>query len=147
VGRRRDLDPAGKALYLRAAANAEEMLEVLPEMSAQRGLLGVLATSGDRWGRVDRGAIEDLLPDNFMGEAADLPVQGLSPSSFTPLVTDAESVEEVGTKEIDGETMTGDSAARSSTTTVAEGEPEPGSVADVMAGLHGQVGWTNCEVS
>jgi hypothetical protein len=150
------LDRAGKVLYVRVA-NAEEMLEVMPDVGAQRDLVEVLATSGDRWGRVDLHAIEDVLPDDFVDQAADLRVQGLSPSSFARLVTDAESVEEVGTKEIQGETMTGlaamvsagdisraqtgGSAAPSSTTTVAgdEPEPEPGSIADLMADLHYQV--------
>ena len=148
------LDRAGKVLYVRVA-NAEEMLEVMPDVGAQRDLLELLATIGDRWGRVDLHAIEDVLPDDFVDQAADLRVQGLSPSSFARLVTDAESVEEAGTKEIQGETMTGlaamvsagdisraqagGSAAPSSTTTVADDEPAPGSIADLMADLHYQV--------
>jgi hypothetical protein len=148
------LDRAGKVLYVRVA-NAEEMLEVMPDVGAQRDLLEVLATSGDRWGRVDLGAIEDVVPDDFVDQAADLRVQGLSPGSFARLVTDAESVEEVGTKEIRGETMTGlaatvsagdisraqtgGSAAPSSTTTVADDEPERGSIGDLMADLRYQV--------
>jgi hypothetical protein len=148
------LDRAGKVLYVRVA-NADEMLGVLPEMSAPRDFLEVLAAGGDRWGRVDLGAIEDVLPDDLVDQATDLRVQGLSPGSFARLVTDAESVEEVGTKEIQGETMTGlaatvsagdisraqsgGSAASSSTTTLDDDAPEPGSIADVMADLRYQV--------
>jgi hypothetical protein len=147
------LDRVGEVLYVRVA-NAEEMLEVMPDVGAQRDLLEVLATSGDRWGRVDLRAIEDVLPDDFVDQAADLRVQGLSPGSFARLVTDAESVEEAGTKEIRGETMTGLAAmvsagdisraqtggsAAPSTTTSAVDEPEPGSIADVMADLRYQV--------
>jgi hypothetical protein len=122
---------------------------------AQRDLLEALAASGDQWGRVDLRAVEDVLPDGFVDQGADLRVQGLSPRSFARLVAGAESVEEVGTKQLQGETMTGlaatvsaidisraqtrGSAAPSSTTSVADDEPEPDSIADVMANLHYQV--------
>lgn len=148
------LDRPAKVLYVRVA-NTEEMLKVVPDVGPQRDFLEALATSGDRWGRVDLRAIEDVLPDDFVDQAAALNVQGLSPSRFARLVTDAESVEEVGTEEIQGETMTGlaamvsagdisraqtgGSAAPSSTTTVPDDEPEPGSIADLMADLHYQV--------
>jgi hypothetical protein len=146
------LDLPGKALYLRVA-NADEMLEVMPDVSAQRDLLEALATSGDSWGRVDLRVIEDVLPNDLVDPAAYLRVQGLSPSSFARLVTDAETVEEIGTQVIQGETMTGLAAMVSAgdiaraqadgsdapSPATTDDDPEPGSIADVMAGLHYQV--------
>jgi hypothetical protein len=77
------------------------------EMSASVGVETEDGSADIGWGRVDLGTIEDVLPDDLVDQATDLRVQGLNPGSFARLVTDAESVEEVGTKEIQGETMTG----------------------------------------
>jgi hypothetical protein len=145
------LDQAGKVPYFRVA-NIEDILEAATD--AQRDLLEALAASGDRWGRVDLRAVEDVLPDGFVDQGAGLQVQGLSPSSFARLVAGTESVEEVGTKQVQGETMTGLAAtvsaidisraqtrgsAAPSTTIVADDEREPDSIADLMANLHYQV--------
>lgn len=139
------VDLAGGVLYVRAPG-AADMSESMPDLGAATAYVEVLGALGDRWGRADLSAVAEALPPDWMSEVTQVRVQGLDPESFVDLVAGAASVEELGTEEVQGETMTGLAASvTASEFAAAQGAggvtsestvaPEPGSLGDVLANL------------
>ena len=151
------VDLSDNALYVHTPGTAE-MADELPDLGASTDYLDALAELGDRWGRADLTAIEDELPENWTSQLTQVRLQNLDPDSFVDLVASAESVEELGTAEIQDEQMTGlaatvtaedlaaarntqaaQAAQTTSTTASVPVEPEPGSLGDLLANLEYKV--------
>lgn len=95
------------AMYIRAPFFATTFGSVPAgtDLGEAGGLLESFGSLGESWGRVDLTALGDTLP----GEAASALGGGrtFDPQMFLDMISDAEDVEELGTDEIDGETVTG----------------------------------------
>jgi hypothetical protein len=99
------VDIPGNALYVRGTYPAE-LTEAMSSLGAAE-YAEALGELGDRWGRADLTALADVLPENWKSQVSQIRLQNLDPSAFRGLVAGAESVEELGTAEVQGEPMTG----------------------------------------
>jgi hypothetical protein len=146
-GRRMEqiVDIPGNALYVRRAYLAE-VTETMSNLGATMECVAALGELGDRWGRADLTALADVLPVNWRSQLSQPGLQYLDPSAFLDLVAGAESVEELGTAEVQGEPMTGlattvtaaDISEAPGTNTRVTGPTagaESGALSDLLAGL------------
>jgi hypothetical protein len=92
-------------LYLRAP-----MFAALSDIGggADAGVPPALVDLGDGWGSIDVAALGDALPADVQNAITG--GQAFDPTVYLELVSDAEGVEELGTRDIDGERVTGLSA-------------------------------------
>lgn len=94
------------AMYMRAPFFAS-MFGNLPadEVGEAGDLLGAFTSMGDSWGKVDLSELGDILP----GEAASALGGGQTydPQVFLDMIKGSETVEELGTDEIDGVSVSG----------------------------------------
>lgn len=150
-GRRTEqiFDNPGNALYVRGTYLAE-MTEAMSNLGATTECLEALGELADRWGRADLTALADVLPQNWRSQLSQIRLQHLDPSAFLDLVAGAESVEELGTAEVQGEPMTGLAAtvtaadiseAQGTSTSVTEptAGAESGALSDLLASLEYKV--------
>ena len=95
------------AMYIRAPIFAS-MFGEMPGGTAELGeagdLLGAFGQLGDGWGKVDLSALGDVLPGQAAGS---LGGQAYDPQVFLEMIRSSESVEELGTDEIDGVPVSG----------------------------------------
>jgi hypothetical protein len=92
-------------LYLRAP-----MFAALSDIGggADAGVPPALVDLGDGWGSIDVAALGDALPADVQNAITG--GQAFDPTVYLELVSGAEGVEELGTRDIDGEQVTGLSA-------------------------------------
>lgn len=142
------VDLAGNALYVRGTYSAE-LTEAMSVLGAGE-YLEALGELGDRWGRADLAALADVLPENWRSQLSQIRLQNLDPIAFLDLIAGAESVEELGTAEVQGEPMTGlaatvtaadisEAQGRSTSVTEPNVEAEPGALGDLLASLEYEV--------
>jgi hypothetical protein len=141
---------SNNTLYVRVS-NASELADAMSNLGAMTKYLETLGKLGYRWGRADLTALADVLPEDWRGQPSQIRVQNLDPSAFLALVAGAESVEEQGTAEVQGEPMTGLAAtvtgaeffvqAQRTSTRVTEpsAEAESDSLDDLFASLEYKV--------
>jgi hypothetical protein len=85
--------------YLRAPLFSDIALQ-----DGTADLADALADLGDRWGRIDVGALDDIVPGEVQAALAG---NGVDPAAALELLQDTEGVEEIGTDELRGETVHG----------------------------------------
>jgi hypothetical protein len=100
------VDIPGNALYVRGTYPAE-VTEAMSSLGGTMECVAALGELGDRWGRADLTALVDVLPEAWRSRVGQARLQNLDPSALLDLVAGAESVEELGTAEVQGEAMTG----------------------------------------
>lgn len=97
-----DMASDGDVLYIRAPIYAAMAEQAGP---AGIGPIGELADLGDRWGRIDLGALGDLSLFDVQSTAGG--PGGTDPRAILDAVSGAEDVEELGTDEVDGTPVNG----------------------------------------
>jgi hypothetical protein len=143
------VDMPGNALYIRGTYSAE-MTEAMSSLGGTMECVAALGELGERWGRADLAALADVLPKARRSQLGQARLQNLDPSAFLDLVAGAESVEELGTAEVQGEPMTGLAAtvtaadiskAQGTNTSVTEPptRAESSALADLLADLEYKV--------
>jgi len=147
------VDRDDEVLYVRAP-DIDKALDKLGDLGRHDPFAEALADLDGDWARVDLRDLAEVLPDDYLDHAMQVQVQGLDPASFVHLVADAESVERLGSKEFDGDELTGLAATVTAadltraqqlsqgvtpSTTTPDQAPKPGSIADKMATFEYQV--------